>query len=151
MHFSKPVVVYTSENNVEAHMIVEMLVANGIEALADEDQSGVSMWAMGTIGQFHRPQVWIDTPDSAKAIALVKQFEAKRNERMYPTAGADAIDGTVDGICDECETTTAFSAAVDGTIQDCPKCGAYVDVGLVEPDVSTESFGLVRGQTKPDE
>ena len=132
MKFGKPIVVHISENNVEAHMVVKMLAANEIEALADEDQSGVSLWAMGTIGQSHRPQVWVDTLDSERATALVNEFEAKRKERLHPPVSDEAVDAT----CEQCEATTAFSAAVDGTIQDCPKCGAYVDVGRIDPDIS---------------
>lgn len=151
MKFNKPVVVYTSENNMEAHMIVEMLNANDIDALADEDQSGIAMWAMGTIGQFHRPQVWIDTSDSVKAIALVKQFEVKRKQRMYPSVRDQAVTGMVDGTCEKCETTTKFSAALDGTIQDCPKCGQYVDVGLLQQDPPDELFDEHYQGSEPDE
>lgn len=130
MNFSKPVVIYTAEKNIEAHMIVEMLVSNGIDAFADEDQSGVSLWALGTIGQFHRPQVWIDTLDSAQATVLVKDFEARKNQRLHPPSSDEAIDAT----CEECGKTTAFSAAVNGTVQSCPECGSYVDVGIYKLD-----------------
>lgn len=132
MNFSKPVVVYTAEKNVEAHMIVEMLISNGIDAYADEDQSGVSLWAMGTLGQFHRPLVWIDAIDVAQASVFVKEFEAKKRQRLNPPVSDKAIDAT----CEKCETTTPFSAAVDGTVQVCPKCKSYVDVGTFELDVS---------------
>ncbi len=49
MDFKQPVVVYTAATNMEAHLILQMLHANGIPAHAVEDQSGVSLWGAGTI------------------------------------------------------------------------------------------------------
>ena len=43
MDFKKPVVVYTAATNIEAHLIVDMLLANGVPAHVIEDQSGVSL------------------------------------------------------------------------------------------------------------
>jgi hypothetical protein len=56
----EPFKVYTAASNVEAQMIVVMLNSVGIESHAEEDRSGVSLWHMGTISQFHQPNVWVE-------------------------------------------------------------------------------------------
>ena len=80
MKFKEPFKLYTAETNVEAHMIVNMLVANGIEAYADEDNSGVSLWALGVLSQFHQPNVWIEKSTTPKAVELIRCFEEQKRE-----------------------------------------------------------------------
>jgi hypothetical protein len=57
MDLNDPFKVYTAATNLECHLIVEMLSANGIPAIAETDDSGASLWAFGTITQFHQPNV----------------------------------------------------------------------------------------------
>ena len=135
MEFKQPVVVYTAATNVEAHMVVEMLHTNGIPAHAVEDQSGVSLWALGTISQFHQPNVWVDKLTSEKAAELILRFEENKRERENPEAGTGAI--CVE--CEKCGTTTIFPDTLGGTTQDCSKCLAYVDVGELPWE---EDFGV---------
>ena len=125
MDFKEPVLVYTAATNVEAHVVVEMLRANDIEAHVVEDQSGVSLWAFGTISQFHQPNVWVDKSTAEKAAHLILGFEEKQREREDSQLGA----GEINVECEECGKTTVFSATLNGTTQDCSHCGAYVDVG----------------------
>ena len=49
-----PIVAYTANGNLEAHSVVAWLGSNGIHAYAVEDNSGVSLFAFGTISQFHK-------------------------------------------------------------------------------------------------
>ncbi len=125
MDFQKPVIVYTAATNVEAHMIVEMLLAHGVPAHAVEDQSGVSPWAFGTISQFHKPNIWVDEVNLQQAADLILDFEEKKRARSTPVVGPGEIQVT----CEDCGTVTSFPGALDGTTQECPRCGAYVDVG----------------------
>jgi hypothetical protein len=125
MEFKQPVVVYTAATNVEAHMVVEMLHANGVAAHAVEDQSGVSLWAFGTISQFHQPNVWVDQSTAEKASLLIRRFEENKRERENPGTGA----GEIHVECEECGKTTIFPDTLNGTTQDCSHCHAYVDVG----------------------
>ena len=81
MDFKQPVTIYSASGNIEAHLIVEMLRNNDIPALAVEDQSGASLWAFGTISQFHNPQVWIDKTNEEAARELLRQFEKNNRER----------------------------------------------------------------------
>ncbi len=134
MDFQKPVIVYTAATNVEAHMIVEMLHAHGVPAHAVEDQSGVSLWAFGTISQFHKPNIWVDEVTLPAAAELIRDFEEKKRTRNAPTEGQAEIPV----ICEECGKTTSFPGSLDGTTQECRHCGAYVDVGELPWD---DDFG----------
>lgn len=125
MDFKKPVIVYTTATNVEAHMVVEMLHANGVPAHAVEDQSGVSLWAFGTISQFHQPNIWVDEANLGNAVDLIRDFEEKKRTRNTPAEGA----GEIQVICEDCGETTSFPSSLDGTTQECRHCHAYVDVG----------------------
>jgi hypothetical protein len=125
MEFKEPTLVYTAATNVEAHLVVEMLRTNGIPAYAVEDQSGVSLWAFGTISQFHQPNVWVDKPTAERAAELIVLFEERKREREYPNTGS----GEIHVVCEGCGKTTIFPDTLDGTTQDCSHCQAYVDVG----------------------
>ena len=98
MYFQEPFHVYTPATNVEAHVIVDLLSANGIPAMAVEDQSGASLWAFGTIGQFHRPKIWVDKPTAERAYALILDYEERKRERRHP----DDSGGDVAVVCEEC-------------------------------------------------
>ncbi len=134
MEFKDPFKMYTAENNLEAQMIVQMLGANGIAAFADEDQSGVSLWIGGTITQFHQPNVWIEKSATQNAAELIRRFEETKWERAYP----GTADSHIQVECEECGKISSFSDSLDGTIQECPHCQAYLDVGEVDCD---EDFG----------
>lgn len=131
MKFKEPFKLYTAETNVEAHMIVNMLVANGVEAYADEDNSGVSLWALGVLSQFHQPNVWIERSTTPKAVELIRGFEEQKREREQPAASESELYVE----CESCKNVLAFPASLNGTTQDCPHCRAYVDVGEFEWDV----------------
>ena len=131
MKFSEPFKVYTASNNMEAHLVVNMLTSNGVAAYADEDQSG-SFQLFG--GQVYKPNVWIEKSTTEKAVVLLRQYE---DEKLTPTTNSQTLsDLQVE--CEECGKTTEFSQALDGTTQECPHCYAYVDVGELDWD---EDFG----------
>lgn len=44
-----PVLAYTANDNLEAHSIVTWLHSDGVRAYAVEDNSGVSIYAFGTL------------------------------------------------------------------------------------------------------
>lgn len=125
MNFENPVIIYTAANNIEVHLIVDMLQANGVPAHAVEDQSVVGLWALGTISQIHKPDVWIDESMVEQARSLIEEFEAKRRARIEAVAGPAEINA----VCEECGKTTSFPSSQKGTTQECSHCLAYIDVG----------------------
>ena len=122
-----PIVAYTANGNLEAHSVVAWLGSNGIHAYAVEDNSGVSLFAFGTISQFHKPQVFVDKPDIERAGELLRQFEEQRDERSKKLDNAAPITSE----CDECGASSEFPASQGGTTQNCPKCHAFMDVGEI--------------------
>jgi hypothetical protein len=134
MEFKQPHKIYTAASNIEAHQIVEILQAHDIEAYADEDQSGVSLWSFGTFSQFHQPNVWIDKSTAEQARLLVDQFEAKKRTRDKPVTH----QGDIEVECEECGKISRFPDGLNGSTQECSHCQAYVDVGELDWD---DDFG----------
>ncbi len=125
MELRDPVIVYTALTNLEAHVVATMLGSNDVPAYAVEDQSGASIWAFGTISQFHKPNVFVDRSNFDKAAKLVLQFEERQRELRNP----DECDTKIAVRCEECGKSSMFPESQSGTVQECPKCNAYVDVG----------------------
>jgi hypothetical protein len=120
-----PIVVYAAAGNLEAQMIADMLNAKGIAAFAEEDQSGVSLWACGTISQFHKPRIYVEKAASEAAARIIADFEEQKWQRQYPSDG----EGRFEVVCEECGKQTTFPASLNGTTQNCSHCQAFVDVG----------------------
>src|SRR5690554_2420118 len=98
MDLKQPVVDYTANGNLEAHSAVTWLESNGVQAYAVEDNSGVSLFAFGTLSQFHKPKVFVDKVDLERAGELLRHFEQQRQERRQSLADAPAIESE----CEEC-------------------------------------------------
>lgn len=125
---TNPVVAYTANGNLEAHSVVTWLRANGVRSHAVEDNSGVSLFAFGTISQFHKPQVFVNKKDLERAGELLRQFEEQRDQRRAEQDNSPPIESE----CEECGETSEFPASQDGTTQNCPKCNAFMDVGTFD-------------------
>ena len=128
---TSPTLAYTANGNIEAHSVVTWLQANGVRAYAVEDNSGVSLFAFGTINQLHKPQVFVDKSDLESAGELLRQFEDQRDRRRTELDDSPSIQSE----CEDCGETSEFPASQDGTTQNCPKCYAFMDVGNIDwPD-----------------
>lgn len=123
-----PVVAYTAEGNLEVHSAVGWLVSNGVPAYAVEDQSGASLFAFGTLTQYHGPTVFVSKTDLEQAKRLLIEFEDQRDRRRKPSDDGETITAE----CEECNESFEFPASQDGTTQNCPKCYAYMDVGTLD-------------------
>jgi hypothetical protein len=108
------------------------LERNGIEAFEVDDTSLAGVWMFGLLSGIHRPRVWVDRVNAERAKTLIEEFERERRERQaaHVTSGDEAKPLHV--VCEDCNKASDFPASKRGTIQDCPHCGAYVDVGEVE-------------------
>jgi hypothetical protein len=121
MALQDPVAVYDAGNDIEAQQVCNLLNEAGVEAYVTEDDAQV--------GQVMNPQVWVDRSAIDCAKPILQDYE--RRQEGHGTAQAD--DAVVESVCEQCGQRTAFSASKDGTVQTCPHCGAYMDVGEV-PD-----------------
>lgn len=133
MPLRDPVAAYIAATNIEAHLIRGLLVDAGIEAAVEEDVSQIGAWMFGLASQLHRPKVWIERADLARAETIVAQYEqdcaARRSAEQVGTAAA----GLIAVICEECGAESDFPAELRGTVQSCPTCRAYMDVGDDDP------------------
>jgi hypothetical protein len=122
---SDPIAVYNAKNNLEAHLVRHFLDQNGIEAHATADESPAGQWMFGLLPEIHKPQVWVDRANVEPVRALLVDFERSKDaQRRAISAGAK-----VEATCEECGTTSHFPVSQNGTLQVCPQCGAYIDVG----------------------
>jgi hypothetical protein len=88
-------------------------------------------WVGGLIPWLHKPQVWIDRADLERARSLLQEYD-RRQHRRRP--GRPSDEGPVEAECEDCRKTSVFPAKHRGTVQNCPSCGAYVDVGIGDDD-----------------
>lgn len=134
MALRDPVAVYNAANNIEAHLICDLLNDAGIEAHVTEDVSVVGQGPLGFLPEVHKPQVWTERVDIERVKPFLEEYERQQLQRREAEMKrAAAGEATVEATCEECGQRSAFPAAQDGTVQDCPHCGAYVDVGDI-PD-----------------
>jgi len=127
MALRDPVVVYRAEDNLEAQLVCSLLNDAGVEARV------TGVFGLAFEGSYY-PEVWIERSDVDRAKPVLDDYErqkAQRQEADEKTVAGEAA--TVEVCCEECGETSVFPAEQKGTVQDCPHCGAYVDVGDV-PD-----------------
>jgi uncharacterized membrane protein YhaH (DUF805 family) len=123
--FRDPLAAYNAASNLEAHLVCDLLLEAGIDALVIEDVSQAGTWLGGMTPEIHKPQVWIERADADRAAPVLAEYERKLAERQ---------DDTGEGIqvtCEECGKRSTFPAAMRGLVETCWHCGEYVDV---EPD-----------------
>jgi hypothetical protein len=132
MALRDPVAVYNAANNLEAIFVRDALTAAGVEAYVTEDVSQVGVWAFGFIPEIHKPQVWVDRADVERAKPLLDGYEQRAAELRRGGGEGEADGSPVEAVCEECGQRTSFPAAQRGSVQQCPQCGAYLDVGEEE-------------------
>lgn len=141
MPLQDPVAVYEAASNAEASLVCNALIAANIPAEVLEDLSPMA-------GATTRAQVWVAQADQERAVAALADLERLAGEATAEDAAP--LDPTpVDVVC-ECGVTTPFHGSLRGTVQECPSCGAYLDVaveadgedwGTPEDDAETEPAG----------
>jgi hypothetical protein len=124
MALQDPFAAYNAASNVEASIVCGLLQDAGIEAMVIEDVSQAGIWVGGFAGEIHKPQVWIERADIDRAKPVLDEYERRAAERRKPGTG-EPIEVT----CEECGKKSTFPASQKGTVQTCPHCNAYVDVG----------------------
>ena len=124
-----PIAVYNAVSDLDAHLVCDMLKAGGVDAYTMEDRSQVGTWIGGYLPQIHRAEVWVDRADVGRATPLIEDAHRLAAERRR----SDASGPPIDVVCEECGKSSTFAAHRKGSVQDCPHCGAFVDVGDEEP------------------
>jgi hypothetical protein len=138
MALRDPVAVYNAANNLEAIFVRDALTAAGVEAYVTEDVSQVGVWAFGLIPEIHKPQVWVDRADVERVNPLLDSFERRAAELRGSGREGEADGSPVETVCEECGHRSSFPASQRGSVQQCPQCGAYLDVGEEEMPADEE-------------
>jgi hypothetical protein len=125
MALQHPIAIYTAGTNLEAHVIREMLMAEGIEAAVVEDESRAGVWMFGLLPQINKPQVWVEEADAERARPHLAAYE----QRLVEREEAHGEGPPIVVVCEECQHTSSFPASRLGAVETCPNCGAFVDVG----------------------
>ena len=105
---------------------MQHLDANGIDAYVVENNAATGFYFFGGLAGIHQPQVYVSKKDAEQANALLKAFVDLMIHRQQD------LPTQLEAVCEKCGKTTLFSSSLDGTVQDCSHCGAYVEVGEFE-------------------
>jgi Putative prokaryotic signal transducing protein len=132
MSLRDPVHIYDAATNQDASLIKMYLERNGIEAFEVEDTSLAGVWLFGLLPGIHRPRVWVDRANAERAKTLIEEYEDELHDRNAANGVASDDAEPLHVVCEDCNKASDFPASKRGTTQDCPHCGAYVDVGDVE-------------------
>lgn len=129
MALRDPVAVYNAADNAELYLVQNALAESGIEAFVTEENSQAGASLPGLIPEQHMPQVWVERIDVERAWPILEAFE-KRQAGLQPAPVGSSEDILVE--CEECQKQATFPAAQRGSVQQCPHCGGFVDVGEAE-------------------
>ena len=123
MALEDPVAIYETVSNVEAFVVRDILLAAGIEAFVVEDVSPM----MTILGSMQKPKVWVERGDVERAKPILEKHE-RRNLELQEDAECDK--SPVQATCDECGKRSPYPPKQRGSVQECPHCGAFVDVEI---------------------
>jgi hypothetical protein len=143
MIYRDPRCVHVDDSLAHANLVVVWLESQGIFAQVMNELTlggfdGLVSILPNKLG-IRGVEVWVDDPANAER---ARQMLAEHAELLVSKA---ARSGNVDALCEECGATSTFPAAEQGTIQDCPHCGAMLDVpdadgdwDVGEPEIEAE-------------
>ncbi len=128
--------VYVARNLSEAETMVSLLASHDIEAkVIDGTSAGLLDGIEALTGSSSRGiEVWADVSNHPEVAKLLEEQASIIEEKSQ----TGRQHGPVEVVCESCGKTITFAGDLYGTIQDCPKCGSYVDVGPGE-DVDWEA------------
>lgn len=135
MELRDPIVAYVAASNVELEVLVAIFEEAGIPVHGNPDNSPVGAWVGGLIPEIHRPKLMVEREDAERAGRLLADYEARNAERRNRPKTGESIDV----VCDKCGEEAGFDASLEGSVQNCPKCGAFLDV--VWQDEEDEDWG----------
>jgi hypothetical protein len=114
------VVVWLGERGIDAQ-VMNQATLGGLVGLSWFSANGISS---------HGMEVWVIDPSQAEnARVLVEQHE---RERLAKREEARRAKGEIAAVCEDCGSSSSFAMRYRGTVQDCPHCGAYLDVPEAE-------------------
>jgi hypothetical protein len=126
MYYRDPKCVHVDQNLASANLVATWLGGQGIPAEVMNEMTLGGFEGLVSILpsklSFRGVEVWVNNPAD---VGRARQLLAGRKVEVETKT---ARTGTVEATCDECGGVATFSAAEQGTIQDCPHCRAMLDV-----------------------
>jgi hypothetical protein len=101
MALRDPVAVYNAANNLEAVFVRDALIDAGLEAFVTENLSQIGTWVGGLVPELHKPQVWVERVDIARAKPVLDEFE-RRAAELRTASVANAAGPPIEAVCEEC-------------------------------------------------
>lgn len=125
-----PRCVHFARTMSEAVITVSTLVMHGIPARVIDEMTGGGLGGLTVFGSDTAGgiAVWVDDPaqaDEARELLLeMKDQIIERSTRKE--------SGPLLVVCDKCGKEHEYEGAYRGTVQECPSCGHFLDIGEVE-------------------
>jgi hypothetical protein len=139
-----PETVFVVESSRIAEAVVGLLAANGIaaEVFTDATQTiAEPVTGVSEVSPAERFEIRVSVPakaeeartllTSAENAAIMQKIREQRQQRT----------GTVTATCEECGESSEWPADTMGTTDNCPNCGAYMDIPDPDDDWSDVDFG----------
>ncbi len=116
---NEPVCIRKAHSLEEASIVVAWLAEQGVDAqIADPDNPGVMAFGITDPDGI---EVFVkDQATAERAEALLKEHDSRK--------APESTNGEIEMTCNGCGKTLHFSTDLAGTTQECPECGAYLDV-----------------------
>ena len=137
MELHDPVAIYTAASDLEAYEIVELLQGAEIPAQVIEDMNLLD----GLNPPVHAAKVWVSSRDMERATAVTQAYEARIQQReLAHHVPVDLQSEWIDARCDKCGTVTRYAPIQKGTVENCPNCYAFMDIGS---DVDFDDWNVI--------
>lgn len=129
MLYRDPKCVFVTEDPGIADVIVDSLGHEGIQAQVMNRATLGGLVGLTVFSKTGVPaagiEVWVlDEKQVPRALEVIEEFSNRRSERK----SANEALGDIDAKCEECGESSTFPGKLRGTVQDCPRCGAYMDI-----------------------
>lgn len=131
-----PRCVHVVDNPMEAEVVAAWLNDHGVLAEVMNRNTlggleGLTPWSSTGVSA-RGIEIWVrNAADAEKARTLIEQEEEQRSARQAARASAS---GSLLVTCEDCGLTSSFPASKQGSVQNCPHCGSYIDVEPPEAD-----------------
>ena len=130
MSDGRVVEIHRAKNGAQAHLFVMALEEAGIKA---EIQGTVFHPAAATAANlisasaswWDAPRILVFAEDAERAKRLLLEWESRERKEAQEAEASPPIKA----VCEECGSSSSFPAAQRGSVQECPQCGAFLDVG----------------------
>ena len=102
----------------------------GIKAeVQGENLNTLSLTAVNLISDsplwWAAPRILVLEEDAERAGQLLLEWEGRERTKAQEMEGMPPVEA----VCENCGRNCSFPAAQRGSVQECPQCGGYIDVG----------------------